>query len=146
MPAAFRLAALVAAGLLSGCVMPVLIPRALTAPPGPSVDVEVEGRVVTVRRTSETFLDRGPVNSLTPEGIQVAAPQPVPVRGQGVPAVAVAGTDLGEWAIAEAAILAACRISRDQAEAAGLGIALRAYDADAAEALYPIATCPGLDG
>ena len=139
-------AAMALASLLSGCFVPVVIPRDRATPPGPSVQVDVAGRSVTVRRATETFPDRGPVNTLTAEGIAIAAPQPIPVRGVGEPAVAVAGTALGEWAIAEQAVLAACGLTPEQADAAGLGIARRAYDADAAEALYPITTCPGLDG
>lgn len=145
-----RLSALAAAlGLttaLSGCFVFFPVPAERPAPAAPAVEVQIDGRTLNVRRSAETFPANAPVNALTAEGISITAPEGVPVRGQGEPAAVVGGAALGEWDIAGRAVLAACGLTEEGAAEAGFAPARATYDADAAEALFPVALCPGLDG
>lgn len=143
MPLLRPLIAVLVAPVLAGCVVPFPIP-VLRDTAAPEVAVQVGDRTLTLRRAAETFPVAGPVNALTADGIAMSPDQPLPVRGQGEPAVVVGGTALGEWALAEQAIRSFCAIPDGGDAAAGFDPARRTYDADAAEALYPLATCPQL--
>lgn len=136
------IAALALGSALSGCLL--VFPVPVFDDKAPEVSVQVGDRTVTLRRSAETFPVVLPVNSLTSDGIAVNAAQPLPVRGQGEPAVVVGGTQLGEWAVAEQAIRSFCAIPAGGDAAAGFDPARRTYDADAGEALYPLVTCPQL--
>lgn len=137
---------LAAATALSGCVfaVPVLLPPT-GGPAGAPVMVTLDGRELSVRRSSESFPQTGPISTLTEGGITVAPPQGTLVRGQGEPAVVVGGTQLGEWALAERAVRAVCAIPEGGDAAAGFDITRRSFDARPGEALYPVAVCPPLD-
>lgn len=129
--------------LLSGCLLVFPVP-VVNDSRSPEVAVQVGDRSLTLRRANETFPVAAPVNTLTEQGIAMTPDQPLPVRGQGEPAVVVGGTALGEWALAEQAVRSFCAIAPGAEAAAGFDIARRSYDADAAEALYPLAACPQL--
>ncbi len=131
--------------MLSGCFLPIVVPGG-SAPRAPGHEVTLDGRAMTVRRSAETFPVSLPINALGENGISVTPEAPLPVRGQGEPAVVVSGTALGERALAARAVYAVCGLTEDQGIAAGFEVHRGTYDADRSEALFPIASCPALDG
>ena len=131
--------------MLSACAVPFIAPGA-ASPRGPEREVTLDGRTMTVRRSAETFPVSLPINAIGENGITVTPEAPVPVRGQGEPAVVVTGTALGERALAARAVYAVCGLTEDQGITAGFEIHRGTYDADRAEALFPVTSCPALDG
>lgn len=130
--------------MVSGCVVPFTIPGEPTLR-GPEREVTLDNRTLTVRRSAETFPVSLPINAIGEGGITVAPEAPLPVRGQGEPAVVVTGTALGERALAARAVYAVCGLTEDQGISAGFEVHRGTYDADRAEALFPITSCAALD-